>query len=246
MKARQSVEIYRRRVNRVMDYISDHLDEPLPLEKLARLAHFSPFHFHRVFRSVVGEPVHAFVKRLRLERAVFALTHRPRENLTAVALRHGFASSSDFSRAFKEAYGFSPRSYTRATFLEKSKIRQDLMANAGYGFGALPKPANPDRFRVQLGERPATRIGYVRVIGGYQPEISRRLTAHGDTCSIHGCLVAASSQRKARPWRSLAATRRRLKTGWNSTSTAACRCDRSGHADISPVALSFFPLGETR
>jgi AraC family transcriptional regulator len=139
MKARQSVEIYRRRVNRVMDYISDHLGEPLPLEKLARLAHFSPFHFHRVFRSVVGEPVHAFVKRLPLERAVFALAHRPRESLTAVALRHGFASSSDFSRAFKEAYGFSPLSYTRATFLEKSKIRQDLMANAGYGFGALPR-----------------------------------------------------------------------------------------------------------
>ena len=67
MKARQSVEIYRRCVNRVMDYISDHLAEPLPLEKLARLAHFSPFHFHRVFRSIVGEPVHAFVKRLRLD-----------------------------------------------------------------------------------------------------------------------------------------------------------------------------------
>jgi len=67
----------------------------------------------------------------------------------------------DFSRAFKLAYGFSPRSYTRATFLEKSKIRQDLMANAGYSFGALPKPANPDRFRVRLRERPASRIGYV-------------------------------------------------------------------------------------
>jgi len=170
MNARRSVEIYGRRVHRVMDYISEHLDEPLPLEKLARLAHFSPFHFHRVFRSVVGEPVHAFIKRLRLERAVFAMAHSPKESLTAIALRHGFASSSDFSRAFKQAYGFSPRSYTRATFLEKSKIRQDLMANAGYGFGALPKPANPDRFRVRLRERPASRIGYVRVIGGYQPD----------------------------------------------------------------------------
>lgn len=172
MNARRSVDIYGHRVHRVMDYISEHLDEPLPLGRLARLAHFSPFHFHRVFRSVVGEPVHAFIRRLRLERAVFAMAHSPKESLTTIALRHGFASSSDFSRAFKQAYGFSPRSYTRAAFLEKSKIRQDLMANAGYGFDVLPAPAsaNPDRFRVRVRDRGATRIGYVRVIGGYQPE----------------------------------------------------------------------------
>lgn len=113
MNAKRSVDIYGQRVHRVMDYISENLEKPLPLERLARLAHFSPFHFHRVFRSVVGEPVHAFIKRLRLERAVFAMAHSPKESLTTVALRHGFASSSDFSRAFKQAYGFSPRSYTR-------------------------------------------------------------------------------------------------------------------------------------
>jgi len=58
----------------------------------------------------------------------------------------------------------------RVDFLEKSKIRQDLMANAGYGFGALPAPANPDRFRVRVRERKATRIAYVRLIGGYDAE----------------------------------------------------------------------------
>ncbi len=170
MTGTQSAEIYRRRVHRVMDYIADHLDEPLPLVKLARLAHFSPFHFHRIFRMLVGEPVHGFIRRLRLERAVFAMAHGPKQSLTTIALRHGFASSSDFSKAFKQAYGFSPSRYDRATFLEESKIRQDLMANAGYGFGELPSPANPDRFRVLVRERPAMRIGYVRVIGGYRPD----------------------------------------------------------------------------
>jgi hypothetical protein len=70
-------------------------------------------------------------------------------------------------QAFKQAYGFSPRQYNRVDFLEKSKIRQDLMANAGYGFGALPEPANPDRFRVRVRKRSAARVAYVRVIGGY-------------------------------------------------------------------------------
>jgi AraC family transcriptional regulator len=59
MRPRQSTHIYRERVNRVIDYIKDHLAEPLPTDKLARLAHFSPFHFHRILRSIVGEPLHA-------------------------------------------------------------------------------------------------------------------------------------------------------------------------------------------
>ncbi len=170
MIERESTDIYRQRVHRVMDYISANLDEPLPLEKLARLAHFSPFHFHRIFRALVGEPVHAFIKRLRLERAVFAMEHGPKENLTTIALKVGFASSSDFSKAFKQAFGFSPSSYSRAAILEKSKIRQELAANAGYRLGAVPSRANPDRFRVRICERPALRIGYVRVIGGFGPE----------------------------------------------------------------------------
>ena len=155
MRPRESTDIYRRRVNRVIDHIEDHLTEPLPVEKLARLAHFSPFHFHRIFRSLVGEPLHAFVQRLRLERAVFQMLHGPRTTLTAIALQAGFASSSDFSRTFKQKYGFSPRGFSRERFLQESKIRQDLLANLGYGFGKLPDPRNPDRFRARLVDRPA-------------------------------------------------------------------------------------------
>jgi AraC family transcriptional regulator len=170
MKATDSKQVYRRRINRVIDHIQGHLSEPLPLERLARLAHFSPFHFHRIFRSLVGEPLHTFVRRLRLERALFQMAHGPKATLTEIALRCGFASSTDFSRAFKQVYGFSPRHYSRTRFLEHSKIRQDLLANAGYNLGALPNPANPDRFRVRLVDRPAQRIAFVRVIGGYDAD----------------------------------------------------------------------------
>ena len=50
-------QTYRHRILRVQFYIEKHLDEELALEKLARLAHFSPYHFHRVFRAMVGETV---------------------------------------------------------------------------------------------------------------------------------------------------------------------------------------------
>jgi AraC family transcriptional regulator len=168
MKANNSTRIYLNRINRVIDYVGVHLAEPLPLEKLARLAHFSPSHFHRVFRSLTGEPLHAFIRRLRLEQAVFRMLHGPKATLTAIALQCGFASSSDFSRAFKQAYGVSPRHFSRDWLLQESKIRQDLLPNAGYGFGALPDSRNPDRFRVRLVDQPARRIAYERVIGSFE------------------------------------------------------------------------------
>jgi AraC family transcriptional regulator len=98
------------------------------------------------------------------------MRHGPGASLTVVALRSGFASPSDFSKAFKQAYGFSPRGHTRKRFLEESKIRQDLLANAGYDLGKLPDPKNPDRFRARVVERPAQRIVYVRVVGGYNAD----------------------------------------------------------------------------
>lgn len=167
MKHRESTDTYLRRVNRVIDHIKEHLTEPLPIAELAKLAHFSPFHFHRVFRSIVGEPLHAYIRRLRLQSAVYRMLHGPKVTLTVIALQSGFASSSDFSRAFKQTYGFSPRGFSRDRLLEESKIRQDLLANAGYGFGKLPDRANPDRFRVRLVDRPAQRIAYERVIGSF-------------------------------------------------------------------------------
>ncbi|HLN28136.1 MAG TPA: GyrI-like domain-containing protein [Gemmataceae bacterium] len=170
MKNTVSRQIYTERINRVIDHIAAHLEEPLPLARLARLAHFSPFHFHRIFTILVGESVHAFTRRLRLEKAVLAMKYAPRTTLTDIALRCGFASSSDFSRAFKQAYGFSPRQFTPERFVKESKNWQDLLANTGYGFGKLPDPKNPDRFRVRLVERPAQRVAYVRVIGTHAPE----------------------------------------------------------------------------
>src|SRR5262245_52895255 len=97
----RSYQAYVERVNRAIDHVVAHLDQPLDLRQIAAVAGFSPFHFHRVFRSVLGESLADFTKRLRLERALHLLSHEPRQTLTEVALRTGFSSSSDFSRSFK-------------------------------------------------------------------------------------------------------------------------------------------------
>lgn len=161
---RSSSDIYLHRINRVIDHIARHLTESLRLQDLARLAHFSPFHFHRIFRSLVGEPLYAFILRLRLERAIRMMQHGGKKSLTDIAFSTGFASSSDFSRAFKQRYDFSPNKYTRERLWQDSKIRQDLLQHRSYHLTKLPAAGNPDRFRVRLVEQPRQRIAYVRVI----------------------------------------------------------------------------------
>ena len=62
-----TLQDYQERMLRVLIYIQNHLDHGPTLNELAELAHFSPFHFHRIFRGMVGESLKAYVRRLRLE-----------------------------------------------------------------------------------------------------------------------------------------------------------------------------------
>jgi AraC family transcriptional regulator len=49
------IEEYRSRINRVIDYIEANIDRDLSLPELAEVAHFSPFHFHRIFRAMAWD-----------------------------------------------------------------------------------------------------------------------------------------------------------------------------------------------
>ena len=68
--------VYEGRVNAAIDYVEAHLADELTIEQLAEVAHFSPFHFHRIFSAVTGETIGAFVARVRVERAATLLSAR--------------------------------------------------------------------------------------------------------------------------------------------------------------------------
>lgn len=102
-----TAEDYSGRVRRVQSYILDHLDEPLPLTHLASVACFSAFHFHRIFRGLVGESLSEHVRRLRLERAARRLKYGS-ANILEAALEAGYDSNEAFSRAFRNLLGLAP------------------------------------------------------------------------------------------------------------------------------------------
>ena len=81
----ESRPIYIERVNAVIDYIEAHLADELSLSTLADVAHFSPYHFHRVFSTLVGETLSRFISRLRIERSATLLIQHPQRAITDIA-----------------------------------------------------------------------------------------------------------------------------------------------------------------
>lgn len=159
---------YLERINRAIDHVTRDLAQPLGLDDVARVACFSPYHFHRVFRTVMGETLHDFVKRLRLERALAMLSHPSPPTLTEVALACGFGSSSDFSRSFKARYGVPPRAFDLAAHRERGRGALMAAVPDGHRLTRLPAGDNPDGFEVRLRDLPARRVAYLRVLAPYQ------------------------------------------------------------------------------
>jgi AraC-like DNA-binding protein len=84
--------------------------EPLDVPTLARIAHVSPAHFSRLFRSTFGETPHRYLQRRRVERAMFLL-RESEQSVTDICMAVGFASLGTFSRTFRDIVGCAPSQY---------------------------------------------------------------------------------------------------------------------------------------
>ena len=98
--------------NRVCAIVSNSLDTQAKTQDLARQAHQSRTHFHRLFRTVVEETPGAMRRRLLLERAAYQLAHTGM-SVTDVALNANYGSLEAFTRAFRKAFRTSPSLYRR-------------------------------------------------------------------------------------------------------------------------------------
>lgn len=101
---------YHKSINRVLDYINDHLNEKPDLETLSSIANISPFHFHRVFKGIIGENLGEYVQRLRLEYVAGKL-RTTNMTLDMLAERTGYNSKQSLSKAFKKFFGVPPGVY---------------------------------------------------------------------------------------------------------------------------------------
>ncbi|RPH34014.1 MAG: AraC family transcriptional regulator [Bacteroidales bacterium] len=106
----QTLKSYYERINVVMQYIHNHLDEKLDLDYLASLSFYSPFHFHRIMRAYLGESLGSHIQRTRVGFAAqfLRVTDMP---IAEIALKAGYDTPASFNKAFRKRFGISPRKF---------------------------------------------------------------------------------------------------------------------------------------
>jgi AraC family transcriptional regulator len=95
-----------------IDYIHDHIQEPLGLSSISRAAGLSEFHFARLFKAATGSCPFQFVTRIRMERAKQLLSET-RLPIFEIAARVGYQKASHFSARFRAVSGRSPNAHRR-------------------------------------------------------------------------------------------------------------------------------------
>ena len=98
------------RIEEVLSYINEHIDQPLTLESLAQRVSLSPFYFSRVFRKETGYTLREYLINTRINAARFYL--RTTElSLKEISYRCGYGSDSTFCTTFKRITGMTPLEY---------------------------------------------------------------------------------------------------------------------------------------
>src|SRR5215208_2710494 len=176
----ETESFYAEAVQGVIEQVASHLDEALALETLAAQACLSPFHFHRVFRGMVGETPIELGRRLRLERAAWRLLHSD-SPVTAIAFEAGYETHEAFSRAFRVSYADSPSGFRR-----RAHARIELAAANGVHFSEdgriqafIPRDSGGGTMDVEIRKFPALRTGTVRHVGPYM-QISEAFARLGE------------------------------------------------------------------
>ncbi|QUN05163.1 AraC family transcriptional regulator [Shewanella yunxiaonensis] len=103
-------ERHQQSIQRVCEYIQQHLDEELSAEQLSEVAACSRFHFHRIFMAFMGLSTTRYIQRVKLRRASFQLAFE-QQKIIDIAIEAGFGSSEAFTRAFKSSFLQTPSQF---------------------------------------------------------------------------------------------------------------------------------------
>ena len=218
-----SQTLYRTRLARVEQYIGRNLDREMDAAELARVACFSPFHFHRIFTAMKGVGIADYVRRLRLERAAHALLTSDR-TVADIAEEAQYKNHESFTRAFGRRYGMAPSDWR-------------LSDGAATEADSDP-PVAASEYPADVIERPAETIHTLRHVGPYW-------TVGGTWQKLFDCLERAGADAETCRFYGLPHDDPTLVAAQNSRYDACVACD--GEIDLSAdcgFEKMEFPAGE--
>lgn len=146
---------YLKRINMVVEYINSNLDNRLDLNKLAEISNLSSYHFHRVTKAILGEPIGTFITRTRIETSA-KLIRYTKLSIEEIAYCVGYDIPSSLSKAFKKFYNISPKEYRNKS---DYNIMRPLLVDTSF---KLKSP--------KIVELPKKLAIYIRITGEYGNE----------------------------------------------------------------------------
>ena len=169
MHTTTTLDDYAARIRRVLEHVQSHLDHALAPADLAEIACFSPFHFQRIFRALVGESVMGHVRRLRLERAAWRLKFGDTP-VTALAFEAGYEAHEAFTRAFRARFGCSPSAFrARHRAIPFPSVPSKVHYDPGGAVTSFePGALDPADLEVEIRQLPSRFAASVRHVGPYE------------------------------------------------------------------------------
>lgn len=169
-------EEHKAAVERMLDYIDNHLTEPISLQMLAKAAWFSPWHSARMFKELTGLAPFTYLRHRRLSEAARQLQTEGTK-VVDVAFDFVFDSHEGFTRAFSRQFGMSPQAFQQ--HLGKINRIRSSRSQTEMAIGNDGETGMETVF-VQVVERPA-RKAVVRY--------SQKATHYFEYCEEVGCDV---------------------------------------------------------
>lgn len=155
-------------INNALYKIHSDISQPLSAALLAKEANYSEQHFHRVFNQILGEPVHHYIRRIRLETAANQLMFDPQRPIIEIAHKCGFQSLSSFTKAFKGQFSVPPGQWrSNNKFAETRPFLVDKEIASAYH-----RLKNAVLTEPELIELAAKKVVYARHVG-YGREIKK-------------------------------------------------------------------------
>ena len=169
-------------VQRMVDHIEAHLEQPITLAAMARAARYSPWHAARLFKEITGTPPFAYIRKRRLSEAAERLDGSS-IRVIDVAFDFVFDSHEGFTRAFARQFGMTPSRYrssdTRVPRFLPPRLR-DHYTRRQLGEHEMSEQAQHNTVFVQVVDRPARKLILKR---------GREATHYFQYCEEVGCEV---------------------------------------------------------
>jgi AraC family transcriptional regulator len=103
-------------IKKALNYIENNLQEDIDLSAISKEAGYSLYHFHRIFKGIVGDSMKDYVRKRRFTEAAKELVYT-NKSIVEIAVKYGYESREGFSRAFEKVYGRNPSEVRRDNLL---------------------------------------------------------------------------------------------------------------------------------